>query len=209
MTSNPGVDDTTLQAQASLLRSIADLPMVDMQAAVYDCNVSNGWFDSGRSFGTDLALLHSEVSEMFEAFRDWGFKDMTDSLCGSCATSPGNRPHPGLCKPQGVGSEAADILIRALDHAQRHELPITLAQVQAFEMDWEQPEEFGEWIAMLHKAIADIEGTPISEPWSAYCALLSLLYYGCAWHQIDLPAEYTRKLAFNRTRGYKHGGKSV
>lgn len=105
-----------------------------MQAEVREVNEANGWYETKRTFGEDVALLHSEVSEALEAYRRWGVLD---------ATNPGS----GDPKPEGVGSELADVLIRLLDVADR---------------------------------------------------------YG-----VDLPAEYHRKLAFNRTRGYRHGGKKL
>lgn len=109
----------------------------DMQAEVYKINVANGWFDDyDRTFGDDIALLHSEVSEAFEAYRDHGFEDATSEL----------HDHT-LPKPEGVGSELADILVRLLDTCQRT--------------------------------------------------------------GIDLQAEFDRKIAYNATRGYRHGGKRV
>ena len=36
---------------------------------VYEVNSRNGWFDKERSFGDDIALLHSEVSEALEGYR--------------------------------------------------------------------------------------------------------------------------------------------
>jgi NTP pyrophosphatase (non-canonical NTP hydrolase) len=108
-----------------------------MQADVRAVNEANGWHDTERTFGDTIALLHSEVSEAFEAYRDWGLADATlHSDEGFVVT-----------KPEGVGSEFADILIRLLDSAERH--------------------------------------------------------------GIDLEAEYQRKLAHNRTRGYRHGGKRI
>lgn len=107
----------------------------DAQARVYEVNKTNGWFDSDRTVGDDLALLHSEVSEMLEAYRDGGLADQTGS-----PSQPG-----GLPKPEGFGSEAADVLVRLLDTCQRR--------------------------------------------------------------GIDLAGEFERKLAYNETRGNRHGGK--
>jgi NTP pyrophosphatase (non-canonical NTP hydrolase) len=111
-----------------------------MQSEIREVNVANGWYDGAeRPFGDDVSLLHSEVSEMYEAFRQWGLDDATVQ---ESARGTGQPP-----KPEGVGSEAADVLIRLLDTCDRH--------------------------------------------------------------GIDLGAEYERKLAHNRTRGYRHGGKRV
>jgi len=104
-----------------------------------------GWYDDERSFGDDIALLHSEVSEAFEAFRDHGFEDQTlVPVPGSVGEQDAVYFPP---KPEGVGSELADVLIRLLDTSKRV--------------------------------------------------------------GIDLEAEVARKIAFNATRGYRHGGKRV
>lgn len=104
---------------------------------VYAVNVANGWFEADRSFGDDIALLHSEVSEMLEAFREHGIEDAT----------PPRSPDVAPAKPEGIGSEAADVLVRLLDTCKRYD--------------------------------------------------------------IDLFAEWRRKLDYNKTRGHKHGGKNL
>ena len=76
----------------------------EAQARVTEINKANGWFESDRSFGDDISLLHTEVSEAFEAYRNWGYVDATKEV-GE--------------KPEGVGSELADILIRLLDTCER------------------------------------------------------------------------------------------
>jgi len=108
----------------------------DLTLIVNDINRRNGWHDNDRPFATDIALLHSEVSEAYEAYRNYGFRDATDHMGSMCS----------LPKPEGIGSEMADIFIRLLDT--------------------------------------------------------------CGRYNINLIDETVRKLAYNETRGYKHGGKA-
>lgn len=117
----------------------------DYQKMILEINQANGWFDSSRTFGDDVALLHSEASEMFEAFRDDGLDDVTQRDCKYCSDPYSDYEH--ICKPQGVGSEAADVLVRLLDTCERYD--------------------------------------------------------------IDIEAELERKIAYNATRGYRHGNKKV
>lgn len=106
-------------------------------------NRQNGWYEDTdeRTFGDEIALIHSEVSEMLEAYRHWGLEDATEREAEKLAVKP------EILKPEGVGSEVADVLIRLLDFCRRYD--------------------------------------------------------------IDLSAEYKRKMKFNRTRGYRHGGKRL
>lgn len=117
------------------------MTLEEMAIEVCEVNKDNGWFEEDRRFAEDMALLHSEVSEALEAYRVHGVADQTRMQ----STYEFQRDIPA--KPEGVGSELADILIRLLDTCHRYD--------------------------------------------------------------IDLEAEYTRKIAFNRTRGYRHGGKKL
>lgn len=105
--------------------------ILEMTLEVQTLNKEKGWYDEYRSFGDGCALLHSEISEAFEAYREIGMEERTRESG----------------KPDDVPSELADILIRLVDEAARH--------------------------------------------------------------GIDLEAEYERKMAYNRTRPYRHGGKKL
>lgn len=104
---------------------------------IFEINVEKGWEpDKKRTVGDEVALLHSEVSEIFEAYREWGFDDATAD------------PEPNsLPKPEGMGSEYADLFIR-------------------------------------------------------------ILHYTTV-HGIDLIQETRRKIEYNKTRSFRHGGKNL
>lgn len=125
----------------------------EMRQYVDKVNRANGWHDDDRPFAADIALLHSEVSEAYEAYRDHGMNELVrySSDDGYSIVTRGDRNDynwrtAGLVgKPEGVPSELADVLVRLIDTASR---------------------------------------------------------YG-----IDLAEEFIRKMWYNETRDYKHGGK--
>lgn len=129
--------ETQMTERRQVVQDTLRVGLADAQDAVFRVNQANGWFEDDRTVGDDIALLHSEVSEMLEAYRDGGLGDQTRQL---------KNPEPGqLPKPEGFGAEAADVLIRLLDTCKRR--------------------------------------------------------------NVNLAAEFERKLAYNKTRGHRHGGK--
>lgn len=67
-------------------------------------NEINGWYATDRPFTADIGLLHSEVSEAFEAWRKGRTEEINDA---------------GEYDPSSLPAELADVLIRLLDTSSR------------------------------------------------------------------------------------------
>lgn len=171
--------------------------LTDLRDRIHAVNTANGWFDRDRSEGEGFALIHTEAAEATEAYRRWGTKDVTADLCEHEAPSATGEH---LCKPEGVGSELADVAIRVLDQAYRDEVLIEWPDDLGDSMLPDGPmttASFGDWMDKLHTSIA---GHSLQE-------ILVMVARIAEAFEIDLSFEVERKLAFNATRGHRHGGK--
>jgi NTP pyrophosphatase (non-canonical NTP hydrolase) len=81
--------------------------LANLAQQVHQINVKNGWYDFKRTPGDEVALLHSEVAELFECIRN---NQWTTSFEGEDN------------KPVGAHSECADILIRLMDFCNRYNI---------------------------------------------------------------------------------------
>ena len=95
-------------------------------------NRQMGWYDGDRDFGMEIALLHSEVSEMLEAYRQYGL-----------ATT--QREKDG--KPLDVSSEAADLFIRLLDFCKRYNIDLDYEYERKMVFNRTRPYRHGDKLA--------------------------------------------------------------
>jgi hypothetical protein len=182
-------------------------PMSAMADEVLAWCEAKGWYDTPVSFGEAMALLHSEVAEATEAWRVWGLADATPHF-----GEPSLDPNPGapavsaIAKPEGVGSEFGDILIRWLDDSRRFGVDPDLKVNSLPKIS----SSFLENMNALHTLISQASQSFYENDfwWSRkHARIVAFLILLCAHYEIDLHAEYDRKMAYNRIRAYRHGGK--
>lgn len=101
-----------------------------MQAEVQEFCKAKGWLDKPVSFGEAMALLHSEISEALEAYRLWGTADVTN------AANAGKIVKENPPKPEGVGSEFADVFIRLLDDCERFGIDLRAEYERKMAYNW-------------------------------------------------------------------------
>lgn len=87
-----------------------------------------GFWDDERTFGDEMALLHSEVSEAVQEFREHGFETRTR----------------GDGKPEGVAYEFADVFIRLLDDCVRCGITLPAVFREKQDFNWTRPYRHGD-----------------------------------------------------------------
>lgn len=91
--------------------------------------IASGWHDTERSVGEDIALMHSELSEALEAYREY---ETVESVL-RCDDE----------KPEGVIIELADVVIRIADFCGKHGLNLEEAIKEKMRFNKTRPYRHG------------------------------------------------------------------
>lgn len=186
---------------------------------VFETNKANGWHEGKRSYGELIALVHSEVSEALEDFRNgkevnevwYEYKGFGSEFANNSALW-----HDGsliLGKPCGIPSELADIVIRILD----------ICGLYGWDIESEYTDKvyvkihnfnFCEQLALIHYELSNsffnvYHEHPTKDILNNFDSVINEIEIICKENNIDLEAIIEQKLQYNATRGYKHGGKVI
>ena len=155
-----------------------------------------GFYDPVPSLESRVALIHSELSEALECYRD---NDMTTEVKDG--------------KPVGLPTEIADVVIRICDYAGFAKINLEhliedLRSDEAIDLDGDSSLE--SWLCHMHAELGQGFAYHYQRDDIDYLhdsmAMLVIMCEELAKHlRIDLDAEIRRKSDYNETRPAKHG----
>lgn len=183
--------------------------------------VEHGWWENERSFAEIIALIHSELSEALEEYRngkpnlyyECKYHD-TRTKCpdqfNGCQY--GKNEGCNIRKPEGIAVELADVIIRILDYCGKEDINIDemMNQLLILDVNFQLPELISEchlFISLSYNATKRqyIEFT--QNYFLIKC--IALIMNWCTKNGIDVENIILLKHEYNRTREYKHGGKVI
>lgn len=174
---------------------------------IHENAVAHGWWETKRSTGEVIALIHSELSEALEEARDnrpmmYVLGPNGEEICTPCYFNGR--------KPEGIAVELADAVIRVLDMAEHMAAPMKkYAKVRKELKKAEKAKDFGSEIAWLHCLVVDLHAGLVEQNAEAILvALLSIVAEVDLYLQkqgLDLWQVIELKHNYNKGRPYKHG----
>lgn len=87
---------------------------------VHENAVKHGWYDKPPSFPEVAALIHSEISEALEEWRNgspviYGCCNIEGAVCPHAEKCDRSENEPS-CKPEGLAVELGDAVLRIFDY---------------------------------------------------------------------------------------------
>jgi len=190
--------------------------------AVHQNAVEHGWWDKERDAAEIFALIHSELSEALEEYRNArpmiyypcnaGGVCVDDRReenvsCGSRIYNPENPDAPCSAKskkPEGIAVELADCVIRILDYCGKEQINIggELSERRAGFDSYTLPVLVNACHCLIAGAYEKEKETPV---YFAEC--IAVIRFWCEENGVELEEIIGIKHEYNKSRPYRHGGK--
>ena len=173
---------------------------------IHENAVAHGWWETKRSTGEVIALIHSELSEALEEARDnrpmmYVLGPNGEEICTPCYFNGR--------KPEGIAVELADAVIRVLDFAEYNNLPLKDIGMDIDDNTKKYFLDFGHVIAVLHEIVVMLHHTIKDQSTEdAICMTLTfvaVIELYLREQGVDLWQVIELKHNYNKGRPYKHG----
>lgn len=132
------------------------MQIAELIAEAHETAKSKGWWEDTlecpeRTFGDQIALMHSELSEALEEFRKYGIEAPYLYAYSDYPMCPGAKCVPGglgsweasKYKPEGIAAEFADVLIRIADTCGRYGIDLEEAIAVKMQFNKSRPHKHG------------------------------------------------------------------
>lgn len=174
------------------------MTLTELQKQIYVINKTNGWHDKVPTKLEQHELFRTEIDEVYEA----------------CQNEEELVWYDRAGKPEGIAIELADIAIRMLDY-----LSLSGYDVEKFDpvdIDSKITEmSIFEFLAFLHSNISLTTEyvrngyTEIMEMDKLFSVIAQIDHFLCVGYSLKLTDLIAEKIAYNKTRGYRYGGKVI
>lgn len=176
----------------------------ELSKEIHEQAIKSGWWQDKVFFHEIIALIHSELSEALEEYRN----EMPNIYCMDYETCP-NPEECLMCfknymirKPEGIATELSDCVIRILDYCGKKNIDIDLELSNCME-------NYGSFT--LPRLVAEchffISTAYINYEISYLIQCINLIRHWCTENKIDLIEVIKIKHLYNKTRKWRHGNK--
>lgn len=172
------------------MKELKDYTLAELAELVHDMAKEKGWWDAPREWSEIACLIHSEISEAVECYRN-----------GNMAL------HIVDGKPEGLVVELADVLIRCLDYAVYLGQPVcddTVGETVRKPLALMDKSDMLGMLFNCHGTVAmEVIHNPVME--NIIWDVASVAHH----YNLDLQSAVVAKIEYNAKRPYRHGGKKA
>lgn len=190
--------DTAIELLADEpVKELKDYTLAEIAELVHDMAKEKGWWDGERPWPEIACLIHSEISEAVECYRNG---EMVMHIVDG--------------KPEGLVVELADVLIRCLDFLASHNEPLSQLVLPEYTVAdaqrciYHDESSTHDMLQALHAAHIEVDDYGVSATQRVEQCIRQVLRTAKRFN-LDLQSAVVAKIEYNAKRPYRHGGKKA